>query len=49
MATLFADRKPRLAADTFARLLDEVGVPILLAGALVTMLATIAGLARPLV
>ena len=48
MAALFANRKPRLEADTFVRWLDEIGVPIMLAGAVVTMLATIAGLARPL-
>lgn len=39
----FANSRPRLDADAVAQWLDEVGMPIVLAGALMTMVATIAG------
>jgi hypothetical protein len=47
MATRLANR-PRLDTDAPARWLDEIGVPVMLAGAVVAMMATIAGLAGPL-
>ena len=41
MANDFANA--RLDADAIAQWLDEIGMPIMLAGAVVTMVATIAG------
>ncbi len=40
MANGFANARPRLDADAIAQWLDEIGMPIVLAGAVMTMIAT---------
>lgn len=42
MTTLLAIPRPRLDADALSLWLDSVGMPLVLAGAVMTMVATLA-------